>query len=360
MEAAENIATSSTATAKKQLTINDLDDDSLGMIFNKLPFIDRVTVESICKRWYSVSEASWCTYSKCLLIGEDKDNFLYPDNNTIEKKLILEKILQRTGPYLEEITIPCCYSFYGRSTPGTIKWFCEFCPNLKRLSTGALKMNVDDWLACSNLESLRISLYTGADNNEPLGELLHINKRLRRLEITHCSWLKASVFEHLNPGQLQFLEIELCRRFEFTAEVADKLADSLVELKYSLNWGSTCNFEHLGKLKNLRSLDLTIEVEWINIEYIDNIAKNGPKLECLFLSISAVNAYAPTVFAPLFDLPSLRKLVIIVDEDNMPLEERDRLSQSAPHIKFFVVDTLKDVWTDRAVQTACRLIDFLM
>ena len=58
MEAEKCPPTSSAAAAKSELTINDLDDESLGIIFNKLPYRDRVYIESVCKRWRDVSRTN--------------------------------------------------------------------------------------------------------------------------------------------------------------------------------------------------------------------------------------------------------------------------------------------------------------
>ena len=328
MEADEYISTSTAITAKNQLTINDLDDDSLGIIFNKLPFIDRTCIENVCPRWYVVSEANWCSYSKCLTIGKDTRDFLPTYDNTTKNKNILEKILQRSGPYLEEITFKRNVTFCERFTMGTIKWIAKLCPKLKRLNTGSLRLNDDDWLACCNLEELRFSPY----EKHELGLLFHSNKRLSRLDIFTNFWLSASDFDHLDPGQLKFLQIEYCPRFDLTAEVADKLAESLIELNYSTFFDSMPYLQHLGKLKNLRSLYLKVEVEWFETQFIADIAKNCEKLERLFLAISAVDAFNHNVIAMLFGLPYLRRLIIIVDENEIPCEERHRLLQSAPPV----------------------------
>ena len=339
MQSDKCISTSSPATAKNQLTINDLDDDSLAVIFNKLPYIDRARVENVCQRWCDVVKPNWCTYSKRLRIGEDTGDFLPSYDNTTEKENILEMILQQSGPYLEEITFKRSIPFCREFSMGTIKWIAEFCPNLKRLYTGSLMLNDDDWLACNNLEAFSFSSAQQKDGK--LGGLFRRNKRLRRLHISFNFRLTASDFDHLDPGQLDFLQIEYCHCFEFTAEVVHKLSESLVELRYSTIQCSTPpNLEHLGKLKKLRSLDLAVRMESLKIEFIADLVENCRKLECLFLAISVDHTYDLIVYAPLFDLPYLRRLVIILgDEDEMPCEERDRLLQRAAHLEFFVIDT---------------------
>ena len=203
MEADKCISTSSVATAKSHLTINDLDNDTLGMIFNKLPYIDRTRIESVCQRWYAISEANWCTYSNRLKIGEDTADFLPWYGNITEKENILKKILKRLGPYLEEITFQWNVGYFRE---GTIKWITELCPKLKRLNTGKLILNADDWLACNNLEALSFFSSKKIEKGK-LRVLFLRNKRLRRLEVFFSSWLTARQFEHLDPGQLQFLQI---------------------------------------------------------------------------------------------------------------------------------------------------------
>ena len=340
MEADKCISTSNAATEKNHLDINDLDDDSLGMIFNKLPFIDRTRIKNVCQRWYTVSEANWCTYSKRLRIGEDTGNLLPSYANTTEMENILKKILQRSGPFLEEITFKRDCSFFESFRMGTIKWIAKRCPKLKRLNTGSLMLNDDDWLACSNLEALSFTSFAIIQQGNGLGILFRSNKRLRRLEIFSANWLTASDFDHLDPGQLKFLQTEYCRNFKLTAQVADKLAESLVELRYSTLWCSISKIQHLGKLKNLRSLDLKVRMEWLEIEMpIADIAQNCRKLEFLFLAISADQACDQNILAPLFGLPHLRRLIIIVDDNEMTREERDRLLQRTAHIEFFVLET---------------------
>ena len=335
MEADKYIPTSSVATAKSHLTIHDLDDDSLGMIFNMLPHDDRARIESICQRWYAISKANWCTYCKHLRIGDDTDDFLPSYDNTTEMENILDKILQGPGPYLEEITFKKAYIFCQQFPMGTIKWIAEFCPKLKRLNTSSLRLNKDDWLSCSNLEALSFTALQKHD----LGVLFRINKRLRRLEIFGASWLRDSDFNELDPGQLVFLQIEYCSQFELTGKLADKLAESLVNLKYTNYSSVRSNLQHLVKLKNLQSLDLKVGMEWLKIEFIHDIASNCRKIECLFLAIRSDHAYNENVFEPIFDLPYLRKLVILVAENEMPCEERDKLLQRATHLEFFVIDT---------------------
>ena len=328
--------TSSPATAKNQLTINDLDDDSLGMILNKLPLPDRMRIESVCRRWYAVSRTYWCIYSKFLSI----DEALVPsyDNTTDEKyKNILEKILQRLGPYLKEIHFSWNDNFSKRLEMGTIAWVVKLCPKLKSLDLGFLKINNDDWLACKNIETLNFSWKSrGAE----FDILLRKNRRLRRLAIYNAVSWRASDLDHLVPGQLEFLMIDNCTLFEFTAKFADKLAESLNELYYSTLGNGGHNLEHIGKLKNLRSLSLKGSMERLPTTFIADIARNCRKLECVFLAISAEHAYDPNVFEQLFDLPYLRRLVIIVDENNVPSKnQRDSLLQRAAHLEFFELDT---------------------
>ena len=252
MEAEKCTPTSSTAATKSALTINDLDDDSLGIIFNKLTsYRDRVYIESVCKRWRDVSRANWCSYTKHLVIGKDTDN--YPtlfDNFPEKSKNILEKSLQRLGPYLEEISfIDDYYNLEG----GTIKRIVESCPNLKHLDiVSVLGLAAKDWFAYSHLEAL--SVY---DNGDELGELFRKNKRLRQIRITHPR-CKLSAFDHLDPGQLEILHIRKAT-FGLTAELIAKLAESLVELCYvPIMDISHYNLHLLSKLKNLRTLILKI------------------------------------------------------------------------------------------------------
>ena len=335
MEADKCISTSSDATAKNQLTINNLDVYSLGIIFNMLPYIDRARIESVCQRWNEVSGSNWSTYSKSLRIGEDTGHFVLSYNNPTQKENILETILQGNGPYLEEITFKRSVRFCHKFAMGTIKWIAELCPNLKRLNTGSLMLNDDDWLACSNLEALSFTSFLMEQECDGLGMLFRNNKRLHRLEIFDAFWLTASDFDDLDPGQLKSLSIEYCRTFELTANVANKLADSLVELKYTTGNRYLADVKHLDKLKNLRSLDLKVRNAFLLP--IEDIVKNCQKLECLFL---AILGYENNHFERFFDLPYLRRLVIILEENEMPyIRERDRLLKRATHLEFFEIDS---------------------
>ena len=99
MNAHKRVPTTSVAAARSELMINDLDDDCLGMIFNKFPYVDRTRIESVCKRWLGVSAANWYSYLKRLRIGEDTSPFLLQRSNTAERNTAqLEKILRRYGP----------------------------------------------------------------------------------------------------------------------------------------------------------------------------------------------------------------------------------------------------------------------
>ena len=345
MEADKYISTSSATTAKIQLTINDLDDDSLGMIFNKLPYIDRMRIDRVCQRWYAISEANWCTYSKHLAIDED---FLTSFGNTTETD-ILDKILQRSGPYLEEVTFEWCMP--QKFPMGTVEWVAKLCPKLKRLNPGALTLKKDDLLACRNLEAL--VLYFTKYNDDHFEAVFRNQKRLRRLEIIQLLELTPSDFDYLDPGQLEFLRIECCRDFEFTAAIADKLAESLVDLRYSTLENILPKLEYLGKLKNLRNLDLKFSIARLKIEFIADIVKNFRKLEYLFLSIASTHAYDQNAYEPLFDLPYLRKLVIILETHEMARKERVRLIQRASHLEFFVIDSCPCCGYNSSVVSSC-------
>ena len=176
------IPTSSTAAAKSKLTINDLEDDSVGVIFNKLAYRERVCAESVCKGWRDFSEANWCSYSKHLIIG--KDTFPSLCGNTPEKKKnILEKV-----HYLETI------SFWGDPFSltycdiklSTIKRIVECCPKLKCLDTELLNLSTEDWFACIT------------DGCGELRELFRRNKRLRCLKMIFIDCM-ASDFRSPRP-----------------------------------------------------------------------------------------------------------------------------------------------------------------
>ena len=359
---------SSAATEKNQLTINDLDDDSLGIIFNKLPYTDRVRIESVCQRWDAISEDNWSTYCKRLAIDKNLLSSCY-NNTRNENKNVLEKVLERTGPYLEEVTFERSIDLCCICPKGMIKRIAELCPKLKRLNTGFIKLNGDDWLPCSNLESLSFICWGAKLQGDCIGKLFRNNKRLRRLEIFRNDSLTASDFDHLDPGQLEFLQIENCPIFELTAEIADKLAESLVELRYRNMWyDSPTNFQHFRKLKNLRSLVLKNVMEWYELKFIADIAKYHRKLEYLFLGIFIDRPYeqndvfAPLFdlpFMPLFDLPYLRRLVIIVDEHNVPSEDQlARLVQRAAHLEFFQIDTCKECRNGFSILISCHRHDY--
>ena len=326
----------SSATEKNQVTINNLDDDSLGVIFNMLPYIDRVRIESVCQRWYDVGKANWSNYSKRLTICED---FLHSYYETAEKESILKIIIKRSGPHLEEIIFKEDCSFNGTLPIVTIKWIVDRCPKLKLLNTGTLVLHPDDWLACSNIEALSFTYPTEAEKSYHTGLLFHTNRQLRRLEISASYLLTKHYFDHLDHGQLEFLQIEYSYYFEFTAELANKLAESLVELRYSSLRSSPPNLRHLKRLKKMRSLFLKVGMEYLEIEFIVDIFNNCQKLECLFLSISAKLPSCQYVFAPLLRLPYLKRLVIIIDNNEVSIEERDKLLPMVSHLEFFVIDT---------------------
>ena len=123
-------------------------------------------------------------------------------------------------------------------------------------------LNADDWLACSDLEAFS---FTPVEEKQELnlGVYISSNKRLRRLEIFGAFWLTAGDFDHLDPGQLEFLHIEYCSQFLLTAKVVEKLAESLVELWYSTFFCFARCLQQLGKLKILRSLQLKVQMKWL-------------------------------------------------------------------------------------------------
>ena len=340
---------SSATVAKVELTINDLDDDSLGIIFNNLPYRYRMDIENVCKRWRDVLAATWWSYSKHLTI--DQDTFPSLHGYTPEKnQKILQKILKR-GQYLEEITITGVdsQSFKG----GTIKQIVGCCPMLKYLNINMLLLNSEDWFACSNLEGL--SWRQGCiRSGDKLRELFCRNKRLHRLKIASlrtctytCSCI-ARIFDHLDPGQLEILHI-VESEFEFTAELADKLAESLVELNYEPSYEPLYeihHLQHLSKLKNLRTLMLNFDFIYdkIDTQFITDIAKNCKKLEHITLyfhdylwdSDKLKNIYYnlinPNVIPLLFGLSCFKSLVLIIRSVyKIPY---DSLFREAPNLKF--------------------------
>ena len=162
----------------------------------------------------------------------------------------------------------------------------------------------DNWVACRNLEALCFTSFA-KEKHDSLNVLFRNNSSF---------WLSDYDFYDLNPGQLEFLLIDYCANLELTATLADKLAELLVGLKYSCFRDT--NLQYLCKMKNLRSLDLKVEMEWLEIDFIADIAKNCRIHECLFLAIS---------------FNSIRK--------KMPREDHDMLLQIAAHLEFFVIDT---------------------
>ena len=331
MQADKYDSASSAATAKHQLTINDLDDYSLGMIFNKLAYRDRTRMELVCLRWHAICKVSWSTYTKSLRINAD---LIHPSYETKERRIILIKIMKRLGPYLERIIFNPNIWYCQRFRPGTISWLAKVCPKLKRVNASKLMLNDYDWLACCNFEALRLSNLKKYN----VGELFRRNKRLHRLEILFSDGLTDRDFDDLDPGQLKFLHIELCENFKFTAAVSDKLAESLVELKYN-SWRD--NLQHLSKLKNLQFLHLKNYIlDRLEItRLIADIAQNLLKLEYLALVIVT---YPPCIYgandlAPLFNMPSLRKLLIISSYNNITPEERDSLLGRAPQLEIFAI-----------------------
>ena len=360
MGAKNRIPTSSTAATKPDFTINDLDDYSLSMIFNKLPHRARVCIGSVCKRWCNVSEDSWCLYSKHLTISRNPNIFPCLLGNTPEKNgNILEKILKRRGYYLEEITfernIFLCQSF----EPGTIKRISEYCPKLKRMNAGIEVLNAEDFYACSNLQVLSLTYYSDLQGGE-LRELFRRNKRLRRLEISVAP-CKVSVFDHLDPGQLEILHIIYCDHLEFTAELADKLSKSLVELKYKTCPTIPHNFRHLSKLRNLRSLTLKIEFRELQTQFIVDISKNCQKLERLTLALFGDDNCNQNHILMLFTLPCLRSLVIILTKYRIPYKELNRLFREANNLKFFVLSSCaKCVYEEDNVNPCYRHVDSLV
>ena len=326
--------TSSAGTAENELTINDLDDDSLSIIFNKMPYPDRVRIESVCKRWRDVGEVNWGTYSKHLNIYKDMDLFLPLHKSTPERnRNRLEKILQRRGRYLEKITFSHRIDLHQCFKVGTISRIVECCPKLKHLNIGSQALNFEDWYACYNIEGLSLSMTSyGAD----LRELFHRNKRLRRLQI-YWTDTNASDFDHLDPGQLEILHIICCLNFEFTAELIDKLAESLVKLLYVSNPEGTGDLHHVGKLKNLRSLFIMFKCSRLKATLIDDIARNCQKLECISLFIKVTDVSNINFITLLFNLPCLKNLIIVMNKYELTLEERDRFIQKASNLHLFVL-----------------------
>ena len=336
MEVKKHIPTSSAAPAKSEFTVNDLDDDSLGIIFNKLPCIDRIRIESVCKRWRRISEAYLCCYSRRLIIDRNMGCFPCQQVNSNEKSAnILEEILQQRGPYLEEIDFTQCRTWIFNT--GTIKWMTGLCPKLKRLHLSTLYLDFKDWFAISSdLEALSFIFFadmTGAK----LRHLLHRTKRLRRIQIESHYFLEPSAFDHLDPGQLEFLQVTQCRLFALTDELADKLAESLVELNYEPLSKDTCYLRNLYKLKNLRFLNLQAECAPFEATMLADIADNCRKLEGLTLAFPRDYPCNKTIIAPLFRLPYLRRLVVSVAKKEMQREELDMLFLKALKLKLFVL-----------------------
>ena len=334
MEADKFIHTSSAVAEKSELTINDLDDDSLGIIFNKLPCRDRTRIGSVCERWYAVSETNWCTYFKRLKIDKD---FLPSYANSTENESILEEILQRGSPYVEEVNFEDDNSRSFEA--GTVKRIVECSPRLKRLTVVRINLNVEDWIACSNLEALSIISNRGCCM---FGTLFCNNKRLRRLEVFGNSSLRPSDFDYLDPGQLEFLLIQYCSNFNFTARLANKLAESLVDLKYDPLHNpytrSPEGLQYLCMLKNLRNLNLKLcYARALEIQFIVDIAENCKKLERITFNIYASNKFDENFIAMLFKLPCLKSLVLILRRYEMRYKILVSLFRKAPNLKFFVL-----------------------
>ena len=144
-----------------------------------------------------------------------------------------------------------------------------------------------------------------------------------------------------SPGQLEILHIRNAN-FRLTAELIDKLAESLIELCYDaiVPISHNYNLYLLSKLKNLRTLIVKLRcLIRLETRFIVDISENCKKLECIILIINTADAYDSNCITLLFNLRCLKSLVLMLNQCKMPYEELDRLFRKAPNLKFFVLSS---------------------
>lgn len=273
--------------------IGHLNDDCLRLIFMELPYIERIKIERVCKRWRVLSKDNCWTDLKSFDTKFIQTNIL----NMIEKRhldMAFFHILFRCGFYLEKIDI----TFH----------------DLPEFKTEFLF--IDIYKYCSRLSKIifRGALISG-NTDHFYGKVFLENKNLNTVKIS-SSYITGSCLSNLSPKNLTHLEIRLERESDAfitknfssfknlaslnlrcTSEQIDDILDSincenLTDLTLHKTLNSKSNVQpnykkHLKKFTNLKLLNLYhVKLKYYCLKDLVKI-----KLKCLNLNYFSIKDY---------------------------------------------------------------------
>ena len=177
--------------AKEDLPISPiekLDEDSLIVIFKKLPVADLVRAERVSKSWQQIAKQSWGGFKKLSLTEEYLG--LRPVGTRHEYKDInkemVEQIFTRCGRYLEEIDA-------SKNIIDVTILIGKYCKNIQSINFGRVSAEGTAKMAknCTNIRKLIIQRrpsYERKKFEDELGNLFSNNRKLRSVELDRYNY----------------------------------------------------------------------------------------------------------------------------------------------------------------------------
>ena len=255
--------------------IQNLDDDSLILIFQHLSIVDRIKIERVCRRWLELAKQSWSNYKELKLNAKDLGLKPYGTTQQYEKidDDIFEKILKRCGRYLVRIE-PFCSCVLLRFD----YYLAKYCANILELSFSNYRSEL---IVCnekelensfSNLQKLQV-LNLGRAGIQNLGFILklpveemhtikikdievginednlkimsNVVERTKKLRIFEVAFVNESLIMNLANNCKDLTELKLCNLTDCKIDNVDEKLGLLFKNNQKIKSLKLSGFENL-------------------------------------------------------------------------------------------------------------------
>ncbi|XP_033231120.1 F-box/LRR-repeat protein 7-like isoform X2 [Belonocnema kinseyi] len=207
--------------------IDKLNDDCLRLVFQYLPIFDKVRIESVCKRWRSLSKESWYTF----------------------KRLDLSSLTWGWTDKTKNLNLE------------TIELICQLCTNMQALNL--TDVEIDQMRTHRFMSRKRRYMFLRACEQRRRCE--HPTLRECEREFCFCELAEARDYEHpIDSAQLS--EEEVHEMMEALISCCHNLTKFGMGMRY-LGYSSEDLFKLFDKMKNVKELRLTT-VQGISLTHL--------------------------------------------------------------------------------------------
>lgn len=247
---------------QSKAAIDTLHEDCLIPIFQKLDFIDRVRLETVCYKWFRVlqKQASYANITRVNMadfLANDSSNYFQQEFLSFAPTVI--GVVKRCGCYVRSISFG--QRWFKISQP-IIDAIADYCIHLTELDLGCVILDAEISVLLDrigkNLEvfSLEETSWVNNENGDKVQHYFQQMKKLRRINLRRASFKLDKLYEL--PPCLESIEISGARSLPaeiFNAFLA--LHPKLTELEISpLPVADDMTLSYISDLGELKSLYL--------------------------------------------------------------------------------------------------------